>query len=536
MTTDGVEARGMCASPGFARGPLYVLDDEPAAGPRDFGGPASEAALLRAALGRATRELSELADRTANADEHELLEFQIAMLDDQTLTAAPFAAIAAGAPAERAWSDALDGHIDEYRHADDPYFAARATDLVDLRDRVLRVITGASANAVPAGAIVVADDLTPSRFLELSWRGGGIALFGGSTHSHTATLARARGVPMIVGLTPAAPLPPGEVLLDAENGVLIATPTVQAIGAFAARWAAARTAQRSERRFLDAPAVTAEGERVRVMLNVAHIDDLSAVDAGQCDGIGLVRTELMLRTVAELRDEAYQVACYRAIVDWARGRPVTFRTLDAGGDKPIPGFTRSGEANPFLGMRGVRLSLESPDVLRVQLRALARVAAAGDVNIMVPMVTVSAEFDGVRLLLDDAIAQLRAAGTPYGTPALGMMVEVPAAALTIDTFAAEFFSIGSNDLIAYTMAAARDAAGLASLCDPLQPAVLRLIRTVVTAAAQRGRDVSVCGDMGSDACALPALLAAGVRAISVAPAALAKVKAVIGSWSAVPDE
>jgi phosphotransferase system enzyme I (PtsI) len=525
-----LQVSGTTASPGLARGPLHVLDDDLGRLRRATADPAGEAAVLRAAVTQATDELTVLMNGSADPDARTLLEFQIAMLDDEAIVSPAFAALAAGETAESAWRAALDEHIEEYRGADDAYFAARAADLEDMRERVLRCLAGTPAAHIPAGAIVVAADLAPSRFLEIAWHGGGIALYAGSSHSHTATLARARGVPMIVAMA-AAELPPGDVLLDADNGVLIAAPDPELVRAFDARRAAAEAARGAQLQFLARPALTANGERVRVMLNVAHIDDLAAVSPEHCDGIGLVRTELMLRRAADLRDEEHQFQRYRALVTWAQGRPVTFRTLDAGGDKPIEGYTLSAEMNPFLGVRGVRLSLLHPPVLITQLRALARAAAFGEVAIMVPMVTRPAELERVRTLLVSAVSDLQAEGTPCALPALGMMVEVPAAALTIDTFAADFFSIGSNDLIAYTTATSRDSDRLAELSDPLQPAVTRLIGQIVTAARAAHRSVSLCGDMASDAVCLPALLAAGLRSISVAPAALAGVKAAVAAFA-----
>jgi phosphotransferase system enzyme I (PtsI) len=311
--------------------------------------------------------------------------------------------------------------------------------------------------------------------------------------------------------------------------VLIAAPDRESVRMFDARRAAAEAVRAADAHFLRRPAFAPDGERVRVMLNVAHIDDLGGLSPEDCDGIGLVRTELMLRRPADLYDEQHQFESYRAIVTWARGRSVTFRTLDAGGDKPIEGYTLAAETNPFLGLRGVRLSLLHPDVLTIQLRALARAAAFGDVAIMIPMVTQPDEVDRVRTLLAAAVADLASSGTPCGSPPLGMMVEVPAAALTIETFAADFFSIGSNDLIAYTTATSRDSDQLAALSDPLQPAVMRLIREIVAGARAMGRGVSLCGDMASDTACLPALLAAGLRSISVAPAMLARVKATLAA-------
>jgi len=215
---------------------------------------------------------------------------------------------------------------------------------------------------------------------------------------------------------------------------------------------------------------------------------------------------------------------------WARGRPVTIRTLDAGGDKPIPGLTPDGESNPFLGLRGLRLSLARPDVFRVQLRALARAAAEGDLKVMLPMVTRPQELEATRALFRKAVSELVAAGIPAGMPKLGMMVEVPSAALNIAAFDADFYSIGSNDLVQYVTAAGRDCESVRELYDPLEPGVLELIHRVVQHGKLTGREVSLCGDMASDPRYLPALLDTGLRAISVAPARLAGAKAQIAAY------
>jgi len=274
-------------------------------------------------------------------------------------------------------------------------------------------------------------------------------------------------------------------------------------------------------------AATANGERVQVLVNVADATELDAFDPACCDGVGLVRTELLLRDANDIVSEERQYQSYCRILRWADGRPVTMRTLDAGGDKPIAGYTIGGEANPFLGMRGLRLSLLHPDVFITQLRALARAALQGPLKIMVPMVTSPREFDRARALLDGAVVALRKQDIGCARPELGMMVEVPAAALAIDLFEAEFFSIGSNDLIQYVTASGRDSTPLAPLQDPLQPAVLRLIREVVQRADAQGIPVSLCGDMASDVRCIPALLSVGLRCLSVAPPAVARVKAAI---------
>src|SRR5439155_14125542 len=286
-------------------------------------------------------------------------------------------------------------------------------------------LAGETTQMIAPGSIVVAADLPPSRFLEIAWDGGGIALTQGSPNSHVAMLARSRGVPMLIGVELADLRAHREALLDTENGVLVASPDGEATADFESRQQRAEIARAESERYLGAPAMTAGGERVQVLINVADGSELAHLDAACCDGIGLVRTELMLRDAADLANEEKQYQSYRRIMQWANGRPVTIRTLDAGGDKPIARYTVDGEANPFLGVRGVRLSLLHPDVLTTQLRALARAAALGTLKVMVPMVTSPRELDHVRMLLDSAVVRLRNEGRDCAMPELGMMVEVP---------------------------------------------------------------------------------------------------------------
>lgn len=256
---------------------------------------------------------------------------------------------------------------------------------------------------------------------------------------------------------------------------------------------------------------------------------MRGLDPAICDGIGLVRTEILFHGQGALPHEDAQYQAYRRIVAWADGRPVTIRTLDAGGDKPIQGVTVDGESNPFLGLRGIRLSLCRPVLLNIQLRALARAAAHGDLRIMLPMVTVPAELEAARKLLGEAVASLAHDNTPFGRPRLGIMVEVPAAAIAVDQFDSDFFSIGSNDLTQYVTAAGRDIGTVADLADPLNPAVLRLIASVARHGRETGREVSLCGDAGGDPSVIGALLRAGLRSLSVAPASVGAAKQAIAA-------
>lgn len=518
--------KGRRASAGFAAGEAVVLSTQ-APVRVSTGDPALEVQALQTAVQAAARELGDLV--RSEGEEADVIGFQLALLGDAALIGPALAAIAKGEAADRAWSSALDHEIADYEGAEDEYFRARAGDFKDIRDRVLGHLTGARATAPPPGAILVADDLPPSRFLAIDWsRGGAILLTGGSASSHVAMLARSRGVPMIVGLGDGLALA-GEVLVDAGAGEVVVAPGDEERRRFEARRQADLHAARDATKLRDKPAATRDGVPIAVHLNVSDPDELASLDPIVCDGIGLVRTEFLFHARRGLPDEETQVRVYRRIAAWAAGRPVTIRTLDAGGDKPIEGLTFRGESNPFLGVRGIRLSLARPEIFCVQLRALARAAAHGNIRIMLPMITVPGEITAARAMLDQEVRALVAAGMPARRPPLGIMVEVPAAAIAIDLFEADFYSIGSNDLTQYVTAAGRDIDAVADLADPLHPAVMRLIERVARHGRDRKREVCLCGDIGGDPDVIPSLLRAGLRSVSVPPAGIARAKAAIGT-------
>jgi phosphotransferase system enzyme I (PtsI) len=521
---------GRAAAAGFAAGPLAPLAERVRGAARRAGTPAQERDRLAAALAEALRQVEALLGET-EGDGADILAFQIAMLDDPELAAPAFAGLAPGVTAEAAWGGALDVQVADYERADDAHFRARASDLADIRDRVLSALAGAAPEAAtPPGAILVARDLSPSRFLATDWsRGGGVALSAGSAYGHVATLARARGVPMIVGLgvDPASLRAGAPALVDGGGATLWIDPAPATRAEVEARAARAATAAASAAEYLRRPARTRDGVAVAVLVNLASPAELDGLDPAICDGVGLVRTEFLFE--GGFPDEEAQFQAYARIVAWAAGRPVTIRTLDAGGDKPIPGLTLEGEANPFLGLRGIRLSLARPDVFRPQLRALCRAAALGAVEIMLPMVARAEELAEAGRLLDQECAALQAAGVAARRPPLGVMVETPAAAVAPDLLPADFFSIGSNDLTQYVLAAARDSEAVAAIYDPGHPAVLRLIAGVAAHGAARGAKVSLCGDAGADLRLIEPLLRAGLRAVSVPPAAVASVKQAIAA-------
>ncbi len=349
----------------------------------------------------------------------EILGFQLEMLDDPALVEAAAAHVAEGAPAARAWQLGLAPQVEVFAGDDDPYFRARAADLEDLRDRVLAALAGGSgpAMAPPSGAIVVAADLTPSRFLGLEWAAlGGAALGAGSAASHVAMLARARGIPLVTGLGPIEPKV-ATAVLDATDGVLVIEPEPATERHYRERLAVDRREARAAAQIVASPARTTTGRRITVMVNV---DDPDAVPddllrAG--DGVGLLRTEFLFIGKPKRPDEETQYRTYARLLQRLDGRPLILRTLDIGGDKPLPGLAIPVETNPFLGLRGLRLCLDQPELFRPQIRAALRAAAEGPLSIMLPMVSRAAEVAEARAFMSSRSPSPRpgrAAGGHHG--------------------------------------------------------------------------------------------------------------------------
>lgn len=511
---------GLVASGGIAIGTVHVQATAPDADPAiaKMGLPEAIAATVRQ-LKTLQQEQDDLVT--------EIIDFQIELLEDEALTETAMARIAQGASPAQAFIDDIDAHLAIYLESESILFRARAIDVRDLRNRVLRNLAGQAA--APEGkshdGILVCEEFTPSAFLEKRWRGiTGVATTGGSPASHAATLARARGLPFIVGLQgELGHLDGCTAIVDGEAGHLIVDPDPATLALYTTRTrASADDAARHEAAAAEA-AVTADGVKVGIYANIDDHTLLDRTPREWFDGIGLARSELLLVRQGGLVDEASEIAIYRRLFDWSAGKPVTIRLLDAGGDKPIHGVTLAGEPNPFLGVRGVRLLLRQPDLLRRQLAAILTAADGRAVRIMIPMVTMAAEIAACRAVLGDVLKQFPAAGPV----ALGAMVETPALALTIEQANADFYSIGSNDLTQYVMAAARDEVELADLQQADHPAVLELVRRIAAHGRAQGREVSLCGDAAGDLAMLPQLLRAGVSAISVPLAVAPAVKTAI---------
>ena len=523
---------GVPASAGVAIGPARRLGAPPGPPPdRAADSPERERERLddaiAAARGQIARDREAVAGRAGKA-EAAIFDAHLALLDDEALLEPAHEAIAAGAAAERAWHDAAEQVAALYRGLDEPLLRERATDVLDVGRRVVAAVTGEEAAGPTEPGIVLARELTPAEAAGLDPElVRGIATAHGSATAHAAILARALGLPAAVGLGDALlTIEEGTaLLLDGEAGTLQVDPgedVLREAGERRERLAARRAAARERAHELGA---MRDGTRVEVFANLGSAAEAAtAVELG-AEGVGLLRTEFLFLDRPQLPDEDEQVETLRQIAVALDGRPLVVRTLDAGADKPLPALPMPPEANPFLGVRGIRLTLERPEILATQLRAILRVAAEHPVKAMLPMVATLGEVRATRALLDEA----RTATGIDAPLELGIMVEIPAAALTAEHLAehVDFFSVGTNDLTQYTMAAERGDERLAGLLAGPQPAVLRLIKATVDAAVARGRWVGVCGELAGDPAAAVLLAGLGVTELSMAPALVAEAKAAL---------
>lgn len=535
--------RGLPASPGIAMGPAWWFRRTLPVAMRTRGEDAAvERMRLQAAQERAAAELAALREAQRDRlspEELAIFEAQELMLQDPELMAAVEAELVAGASAEAAWRKAVEAFAAQLAALPDPYFQARAADVRDVGNRVLRHLAGGpEAPSMPDHpVIVVADDLLPSETVSLDPRR--VLAFvteGGGPTAHAAILARRLGVPAVVAVGADLQTVPDGVLLlvDGEGGWIEVEPDPETVRQAQARRALWLQERAQAEAAAHEPAQTRDGVRIEVAANVGSLEDAHEAFRNGADSIGLLRTEFLYleRTAAPTEEE--EVAVYRALLEAMGGKPVVVRTLDVGGDKPLPYLPMPPEANPFLGVRGVRLSRQHPALLRQQLRALLRAGAGFPLRIMFPMVSTVEEIRWLREFFEDVRSTLAAEGHPLPQDLqVGMMVEVPAAALLAEHFLpwVDFFSIGTNDLTQYTLAVDRTNPAVAGMADGLHPAVLRLIRHVTAAVEGTGKWVGVCGELAGDLVAVPVLIGLGVQELSVNPVRVPEVKAAIRRWS-----
>ncbi|WP_287980575.1 phosphoenolpyruvate--protein phosphotransferase [Sphingomonas sp.] len=525
-TVDPDAAVGVAAAPGLAIGTacwLRPVVPDIAATCED---PAAEQARLTTAIGAVGAALDAGGHGAQLAS---VMAAHRAILDDPDLIAAARQAIDTGASAAAAILAAAAAQGARLRASGNARVAERADDIHDVALRVVHALLGTTAEApvLPDRAILVAHDLLPSQLAALDARRlAGIALAGGGPTSHVAILAAGLGVPMVVALGAAidGAADGATVILDGDAGTLVAAPTTDRLAAATTTIAERAAAEAAARAAGDRPARTRDGTAVSVFANLGSVEDARAAAAAGAEGCGLLRTEFLFldRATPPTLDE--QSADYAGVVAALAGKPVVIRLLDVGGDKPAPYLDLPAEENPALGVRGIRVGLAQPALLETQLRAILAVPDRAACRIMVPMVASGDEMAQVRAMLDRLHDEI--GGAPVQ---LGAMVETPAAAVTADLIAAhaDFLSIGSNDLTQYVLAMDRGNAALAGGIDGLHPAVLRLIGQTCARAATTATPVSVCGGLAADPLAAPILVGLGVRTLSVPPARVPAIKALI---------
>ncbi|WP_104202512.1 phosphoenolpyruvate--protein phosphotransferase [Billgrantia saliphila] len=526
------ELAGLVASSGMAVGPLVAYRPPLPRVPRDGEGETVEWPRLQQALSQAGEDLAQAEVQAVQRGQHgeaEIFGAHRAWLEDPALGDAALASIRAGRSAGQAWREALDAEAERLGKSGNSLLAGRIADLRDLQQRVMALLAepGEREEAVvPEGAIVVADELTPSQFVALAERRpAGLCLARSGTTAHVAILARARGIPCLVSMGAALERARSErAVLDGERGRLEVSPSTERLAEVEVTLLARQRQEKEERRAAHLPATTLDDHRVEVCANVGSSAEAElAVQAG-ADGIGLLRSEFLFLERCTAPSEEDQHREYQASIHALGGKPVVVRTLDIGADKQLPYLTLPAVANPALGVRGVRLWQRLPDLLETQLKALLRVEPLESLRIMLPMVSEVSELVDVRRRLDSVARELGLAERPQ----LGVMVEVPSAALCAASLAeeADFLSIGTNDLTQYTLAMDREDPDLASRADVLHPAVLRLVKATVEGAAGRC-PVSVCGTAAGDSLASLVLVALGVDELSVEPARVPAIKAAV---------
>jgi phosphocarrier protein FPr/phosphocarrier protein len=532
--------RGVVASPGLAVGPALQLR-RPEIGVRETGSgvPAENAALDRArAEVRARLErcaLTASAGDGGPAAASEIAAAHLELLDDPELLAGARAAIAAGRSAGSAWRTAVRAGAATLESLADARLRERVDDLLDLEAQVLLALAGntaAAAPALPEQAIVIARELLPSQLLALDGaRVAGIGMAAGGATSHAAILAAAMGIPALVALgEEVLAVPDGtEVVLDAANGALEIAPSESRLVSARAQVAASTVQRAALAAAAQRECRTADGTRIEVLANIGSVAEAQAAMRNGAEGCGLLRTEFLFLGRQSPPSEAEQTAEYQKIADVLGDRPLTIRTLDAGGDKPIAYLPLPREENPALGLRGVRTSLAWPQLLRTQLRAVLAVRGPAHCRLLLPMISDVEEIETVRAVLGEIQRELGRAD-PIS---VGVMVETPASAILAERIAAvaDFLSIGTNDLTQYTLAMDRGHPQLAARLDALHPAVLRLIARTAEGAGAHGRHVAVCGGLASEPLAAPLLVGLGVHELSAVPAAIPQLKARIQSLS-----
>lgn len=531
---------GIAASKGISINPgilFQSLSETPRV--RKIADVSGELDTLKNALKIARDELSSLSEETLKnigKEEAEIFNAQLMMLEDPDLIESVEQKIRSECiNCDAAIFAGLESYAKTLEDMADEYFRARAADVRDVSRRVIRIINKEKDQEyhLDAPTIILAEELTPSDTMRFdrSMIAGFFTARGGAT-SHTAILSKALGVPAVVGSgkLPAVISPNKKMILDGEKGLLIIDPDEIVLAEYQTRSNELRERSVKEKQNACQPAVTADEKRVEVVANIGNIEDANRAVLNGAEGVGLFRTEFSYIEKNSIPSEAELVPVYSEIFHVFKNCPVVIRTLDIGGDKEIAHLQLPVELNPFLGVRGIRLCFDRPDLFKPHLRAILRAGIGVDLRIMFPMISSIQEVRKARMILNECMAGLKEEGLPYNpNPQIGIMVEVPAAAVCSDQLAREvdFFSIGTNDLTQYTLAADRTNANLKGLDSAFHPAVLRLIKMVIENAHAAGIWVGLCGELAGEPTAIPILLGLGLDEFSMNSPAIPRAKEIL---------
>jgi len=536
--------KGIAGSAGYGVGKVVIISDaKPEYENRTITD--TDAEIKRyddavAAFTEKTHAMAEAMKESVGEHNAEILEGHILLLTDPGMDEITKGAIMSGTCAEAAFESTCDMFAGMFQMADDELTRQRATDIGDIKVRMLKILTGTpdmNISEVPAGTILVAEDLTPSMTAGIVKENvaGIITAVGGKT-SHSAILARALEIPAVLSVDGIVDMVSDGMtaVVDGCDGICILDPSQEEIDEYQAK----REKYLSDKALLEVyrgkDTVTADGVKVHLYGNIGNPEDAKQVAACDGEGVGLFRTEFLFMGASELPSEEEQFQAYKAAAETMEGREVIIRTLDVGGDKDIPYLGLEKEDNPFLGFRAVRYCLQNKDSYRVQLRALLRASAFGDIKIMVPLVTCVDEIRSVKALVKELMAELDAENIAYNKDIqVGAMIETPAASLIADLLAkeADFFSIGTNDLTQYTMAVDRGNAKVAYLYSSYNPAVLRSMKNIIEAANAAGIMVGMCGEAAADPLLIPLLISFGLGEFSVSATSVLATRGTIVKWS-----
>lgn len=534
--------KGTAVYPGYVVAPALIYRRKKIdKGVVEKGSPEEELKKLSHAIDKAILEIEDLKDRVSKQGDPKvaaIFDFHIMVLKDGKFLSNIEALIKEGLSAKEALLEAVNSWASQLEEQGTGLMRERASDLKDIGDRVLRILSGEESLGISSQkrVILIADELLPSETASLDRNSiVGIATSRGGVTSHAAILARMWGIPSVVGLgSDILNIPDGAlVALDGISGELIIRPSEEMIKVFEEKQ---RDREKVEKLSLERArdfALTIDGHKVEVVANVGSLDTVAEALEYGAEGIGLLRTEFLYVDRTEMPSEEEQYLAYLKVAEIMGDRPVIIRTLDVGGDKPLPYVSMEKEENPFLGVRAVRLQRLYPDLLKSQIKAILRAGVKGNLKFMLPMVATVEEIKWVKTLVSECMKELGELGLEFSTQVeMGIMVEIPSAAIMSDILAKEvsFFSIGTNDLTQYALACDRGNKNLAYLFDSLNPAVLRLIKMTIDGAHAHGKWVGVCGEMAGEREAIPILVGLGVDELSMNPKLIPQAKELIRSF------